>query len=122
MDFFGPDASDFANVRALNHDWLLRLRDPRTGLETGRGLGLSTDGKNLRVPIPEQELRDCLTGARVVDVRRRAKYLLIDFDNGMVMIVHPGETQGHHGIRSDGRNPRRLPKQRKRQTRRQADP
>ena len=41
--------------------------------------GLSTDGKNLRVPIPEQELRDCLTGARVVDVRRRAKYLLIDF-------------------------------------------
>ena len=54
--------------------------------------GLSTDGKNLRVPVPEQELRNCLTGARVVDVRRRAKYLLIDFDNGTVMIVHLGMT------------------------------
>ena len=31
MDFFGPDISDFANVRALNHAWLVRLREPHRG-------------------------------------------------------------------------------------------
>jgi hypothetical protein len=31
MDFFGPQATDFANVRALNHAFLLRLREPRQG-------------------------------------------------------------------------------------------
>ncbi len=31
MDFFGPEISVFANVRALNHAWLLRLRAPDSG-------------------------------------------------------------------------------------------
>lgn len=31
MDFFGPEATDFANVRVLNHAFLLRLREPRQG-------------------------------------------------------------------------------------------
>jgi hypothetical protein len=31
MDFFGPKPGDFANVSALNHAFLLRLREPRLG-------------------------------------------------------------------------------------------
>lgn len=31
MDFSGPDAADFANVRALNHAFLARLRAPGEG-------------------------------------------------------------------------------------------
>jgi len=31
MDFSGPDAADFANVRALNHAFLARLRAPNEG-------------------------------------------------------------------------------------------
>lgn len=54
--------------------------------------GLSTDGKQMRVPVPESALRAALTGARITDVRRRAKYLLIDMDNGSVLIVHLGMT------------------------------
>ncbi|MGI9537351.1 MAG: bifunctional DNA-formamidopyrimidine glycosylase/DNA-(apurinic or apyrimidinic site) lyase [Desulfocapsaceae bacterium] len=54
--------------------------------------GLFTNGKRLRLPVPEKKLRDLLTGARVTGVRRRAKYLLIDFDNGVVMVLHLGMT------------------------------
>jgi formamidopyrimidine-DNA glycosylase len=54
--------------------------------------GLSTDGKEMRLPVPETALRASLTGARITDVRRRAKYLLIDMDNGSVLIVHLGMT------------------------------
>jgi len=39
MDFLGPEAADFANVRALNHAFLLRLRDSR-------------QGQTLRQPLP----------------------------------------------------------------------
>ena len=42
MDFFGPDLSDFANVRVLNHAWLLRLRETRAGAPLRRGLPPST--------------------------------------------------------------------------------
>ena len=52
--------------------------------------GLFTDGKRLRLPVPEKELRARLTGARIIDVRRRAKYLLIDIDNGYVFLSHLG--------------------------------
>ena len=54
--------------------------------------GLFTDGKRLRLPVPEKELRARLIGARIIDVRRRAKYLLIDFDNGELLILHLGMT------------------------------
>jgi hypothetical protein len=38
MDFSGPEAADFANVRALNHAFLLRLREPRHGQALRRQL------------------------------------------------------------------------------------
>jgi len=39
MDFLGPETADFANVRALNHAFLRRLRDSR-------------QGQSLRQPLP----------------------------------------------------------------------
>ena len=54
--------------------------------------GVSTDGKAMRLPVPEKALRESLTGARVTGVKRRAKYLLVEMDNGAVMIVHLGMT------------------------------
>jgi hypothetical protein len=38
MDFSGPEVADFANVRALNHAFLLRLREPRQGRDLRRHL------------------------------------------------------------------------------------
>lgn len=58
----------------------------------GRTLtNLSTDGKRMRLPVPVKALKS-LTGSRIIDIRRRAKYLLIEMDNGAVMVVHLGMT------------------------------
>lgn len=58
----------------------------------GRTLtNLSTDGKKMRLPVPVKALKS-LTGSRITDIRRRAKYLLIEMDNGAVMVVHLGMT------------------------------
>lgn len=43
----------------------------------------------LRFPIPK-DFGKRLTGRKVLAVRRRAKYLLVDFDDGQVMILHLG--------------------------------
>ena len=42
MDFSGPEAADFANVRALNHAFLLRLREPRQGQDLRQRLPCAT--------------------------------------------------------------------------------
>ena len=42
----------------------------------------------LRYPFPEDLAT--LTGATVVNIRRRAKYLLIDLDDGRVLLSHLG--------------------------------
>ncbi len=44
---------------------------------------------DLRMPIPKN-LAKALKGRRIVDVRRRAKYLLIDLDNGDILLSHLG--------------------------------
>ena len=48
---------------------------------------LRRDG--LRFPFPEN-MANVLTGAKVESVRRRAKYLLIDTNNGYVFLSHLG--------------------------------
>ena len=62
--------------------------------------GFDSDGKALRLPVPETQISSHIIGARVTDVQRRAKYLLIHFDNQAVMIVHLGMT-GVLGIFSE---------------------
>lgn len=54
--------------------------------------GVKTDGKALRHPVPEALMKLHLTGAAIVRVERRAKYLLITFDNGSLLIIHLGMT------------------------------
>lgn len=43
----------------------------------------------LRLPVPKN-LRDIITGQKIERVRRRAKYILIDFENGHHGLVHLG--------------------------------
>lgn len=45
--------------------------------------------RDLRQPIPVR-LEGALAGTRIVGVRRRAKYLLLDVDSGEVLLVHLG--------------------------------
>jgi formamidopyrimidine-DNA glycosylase len=45
--------------------------------------------RDLRIPLPKR-FAERLTGRRVLGLRRRAKYLLIDLDGGEVLIVHLG--------------------------------
>lgn len=66
---------------------------------TRRGLLKAVNGKcitavsvrrfDLRRPIPAT-LAKALKGRRIVNVRRRAKYLLIDLDNGQILLAHLG--------------------------------
>lgn len=44
---------------------------------------------DLRMPIPKR-LAGALKGTRITDVRRRAKYLLIDLDSGETLLIHLG--------------------------------
>jgi formamidopyrimidine-DNA glycosylase len=64
-----------------------------------RGLAPALEGRvlarivqrrpDLRFPLPEN-LPQRLAGRRVLAVRRRAKYILVDLDDGQVMILHLG--------------------------------
>lgn len=66
---------------------------------TRRGLLQSIGGRrivkvdqrrpDLRFPIPK-DLKKRLENMRITDIRRRAKYLLIDLDSGDVMLAHLG--------------------------------
>lgn len=66
---------------------------------TRRGLLSAVKGKkitavdvrrpDLRQPIPKN-LKKALIGATITDVRRRAKYLLLDLDTGTSMLAHLG--------------------------------
>ena len=65
----------------------------RRGLETaleGRVIqSVEARRADLRVPLPER-MAERLMGRAVAAVRRRAKYLLIDLDDGNTLIVHLG--------------------------------
>ena len=45
--------------------------------------------RDLRIPLPE-EFADALVGRTVVKLGRRAKYLVIEFDDGTVVLAHLG--------------------------------
>lgn len=50
---------------------------------------IQTSNKNLRLPFA-QDLEAKLKGSKIIDVRRRARYLLIELDNSYSLIVHLG--------------------------------
>jgi formamidopyrimidine-DNA glycosylase len=75
----------------------------RRGLERAlvgaRVESLWSSGMPLRLlrPIPRRELEAASRGRRVESVRRLAKYLLVDFERGGVIVVHLGMT-GRLGV------------------------
>lgn len=58
---------------------------------------------DLRVPFPEA-FPERLTGRRVTAVRRRAKYILIELDDGMVLVAHLGMS-GRMTVHANGERP-----------------
>ncbi|WP_136807945.1 bifunctional DNA-formamidopyrimidine glycosylase/DNA-(apurinic or apyrimidinic site) lyase [Desulfosediminicola flagellatus] len=60
-------------------------------------LKIHHSGKRLRKDVPLEKLRTLLIGHRIVDVQRRAKFLLIHIENGTLMVIHLGMT-GNLGL------------------------
>ncbi|WP_136795752.1 bifunctional DNA-formamidopyrimidine glycosylase/DNA-(apurinic or apyrimidinic site) lyase [Desulfosediminicola ganghwensis] len=60
-------------------------------------IAISHSGKDLRQPLPITEMRLHMIGARVSSVTRRAKFLMVEMDNGTILIIHLGMT-GNLGI------------------------
>jgi len=58
-------------------------------LEGHRLLRVVLRRKDLRIPFPPR-LAARLTGRKVEQIRRRAKYMLVDLDGGEVLIIHLG--------------------------------
>jgi formamidopyrimidine-DNA glycosylase len=71
-------------------------------LEGRRFTYVETRRADLRVPFPE-EFAERLRGRRVVQLRRRAKYLLADLDNGETLVIHLGMS-GRMSVYSHGRD------------------
>ena len=78
---------------------------------TRRGLLAAVQGKviakvevrrrDLRQPIPKR-LEKSLEGAKILDIRRRAKYLLFDLDNGETLLAHLGMS-GSFTVKKSGK-------------------
>lgn len=58
---------------------------------------ISHSGKELRSAVPIREMQANLIGKMIIDVRRRAKYLIAEVDSGSLLIIHLGMT-GNLGI------------------------
>ncbi len=60
-------------------------------------ISVHCSGKQLRVPVPCKDMQRELTGKRIGNLCRRAKYLILKTDNGGALIIHLGMT-GNMGI------------------------
>jgi formamidopyrimidine-DNA glycosylase len=54
-------------------------------------------GKPLRHPVPLTAMKEMLGGKRISEVSRRAKYVLIAFEEGSLLVIHLGMT-GNLGL------------------------
>lgn len=71
-------------------------------LEGRRFTYVETRRADLRVPFPG-EFADRLTGRRVIRLRRRAKYILADLDDGETLVIHLGMS-GRMSVYAQGRD------------------
>lgn len=62
--------------------------------------------RDLRFPFPG-DLEERLTGRTITDIRRRAKYLLIDLDSGDVLLAHLGMSGSFRVIPATGYEPKK---------------
>ncbi len=53
---------------------------------------ISFSGLKLRLPVPRLKLKNLISGAKVCEVGRRAKYGTVFMDNGALMLIHLGMT------------------------------
>lgn len=60
---------------------------------------------DLRTPIPKTFAKQ-LAGRTIIDVRRRAKYLLIDLDDGQTMLAHLGMSGSFIVVKAEGYRPK----------------
>jgi formamidopyrimidine-DNA glycosylase len=74
-------------------------RGLRATLEGHAIVHVAQNRAGLRIPFPPELVRR-LTGRRVVHIGRRAKYLLLTLDDGLIMVVHLGMS-GRFIIRHD---------------------
>jgi len=92
-------------VTGLTMPELPEVETVKRGLEPvllGRRIaGVHLRRENLRFPFPEGFARR-LKGARVEALSRRAKYILIDFDNGLTLIAHLGMTGRFTAVTAKG--------------------
>lgn len=58
-------------------------------LEGRRLAGVQVRRKDLRIPFPPG-FAAALTGRRILKIKRRAKYILMDLDDGQVLVIHLG--------------------------------
>ena len=72
-------------------------RGLRPHLLERRILAIRRSRKPLRQPLPEDLIRQCLCDNTISAVERRAKYILIRFADGAVLLIHLGMT-GKLGI------------------------
>lgn len=56
-----------------------------------------SSGKKLRLPLESVLMQEELVGQRIINLNRRAKYLLLTVENGASLIIHLGMT-GNMGI------------------------
>ena len=63
---------------------------------------------DIRFPFPDSFAKR-LTGRRIVEVSRRAKYLLFELDSGETLIVHLGMSGSFRMEKTDGFNARQVP-------------
>lgn len=58
---------------------------------------IAHSGKSLRSPVPLEGMQRLLPGRVILEVRRRAKYLIFEFDSGCLLVIHLGMT-GNLGV------------------------
>jgi formamidopyrimidine-DNA glycosylase len=59
----------------------------------GRKIEAITFGEQkLRLPLPDREMSNWVTGRKVTAVRRRAKYIIIELDSAALLVIHLGMT------------------------------
>src|ERR1043166_4688879 len=80
-------------------------RGLKTALHKSRLASVTLRRKDLRAPLPARALK-ALEGQRIKSLKRRAKYILIDFDGGQSLLLHLGMS-GRVGIEKTGTRPQK---------------
>ena len=66
-----------------------------------RILSIELNRPDLRFPVPED--MDTISGRKILDIERRAKYLLIELEDGLTWLAHLGMT-GRFGHQLEGKH------------------